>query len=304
MAIPETQLDVWSHQGAITGSSTTYATVKKTLEAADTTYAGKSYEVFLQGSYGNDTNIYAESDVDIVIRLDSTFYYDVDALTATEQGAFHTANPGTATYSWSNFKEEVMAALTRSFGTDAQPGTKAIKIRANANRNRRNADVVVAAQFRRYYSNSSTVGSLFRPQYEQGICFFTPPWHRIVNYPKQHSVNVTAKHQSTKGWFKPTVRLFKNMRSRLIANGAIAVGDAPSYFIESLLFNVPDDKFGTNYTLTFLEVMTWLFTAQIDALVCANRQHYLVRDSFATCWPCSHCNQFLREVWNLWQNWR
>ena len=33
-------------------------------------YADKNLKVFLQGSYGNDMNIYAESDVDIVIRLD------------------------------------------------------------------------------------------------------------------------------------------------------------------------------------------------------------------------------------------
>lgn len=32
-----------------------------------------NFKVFLQGSYGNDTNIYAESDVDIAIRLDNCF---------------------------------------------------------------------------------------------------------------------------------------------------------------------------------------------------------------------------------------
>lgn len=81
MAIPESQLDTWSHQGSITQSCATYATVKRSNEASDTKYADKSYEVFLQGSYGNDTNIYAESDVDVVIRLDSVYYYDTSALT-------------------------------------------------------------------------------------------------------------------------------------------------------------------------------------------------------------------------------
>jgi hypothetical protein len=78
MAIPESQLEDWSHQGSITQSKATYGTVKRSLEAPDTHYAGgNSFEVFLQGSYGNDTNIYAESDVDVVIRLDSVYYYDV-----------------------------------------------------------------------------------------------------------------------------------------------------------------------------------------------------------------------------------
>src|SRR5713101_2378252 len=117
MAIPESQLDTWSHQGSITQSSTTYATVKRALEASDAKYAGKSYEVFLQGSYGNDTNIYAESDVDVVIRLDSTFHYDLKALTPVESAAFEAAYPGTAPYSYGAFKADVIAALEKIFGT-------------------------------------------------------------------------------------------------------------------------------------------------------------------------------------------
>ena len=57
MAIPESQLETWAHQGSVSQSSTTYNTIKNVLEADDTPYAGKSYSVFLQGSYGNDTNI-------------------------------------------------------------------------------------------------------------------------------------------------------------------------------------------------------------------------------------------------------
>src|SRR5690606_967984 len=70
MPIPESQLETWSHQGSITQSSSTYNTIKSVLEDSATPYAGRNFKVFLQGSYGNDTNIYAESDVDIVIRLD------------------------------------------------------------------------------------------------------------------------------------------------------------------------------------------------------------------------------------------
>jgi hypothetical protein len=88
VSIPEAQLETWSHQGSVTQSKNTYATIKGALEAADTKYAGQSFEVFLQGSYGNDTNIYAESNVDIVIRLDSTFHYDLYGLTPNERENF------------------------------------------------------------------------------------------------------------------------------------------------------------------------------------------------------------------------
>jgi hypothetical protein len=80
MPIPESHLDVWSHQGSVVQSRDTYHTLRTALCAANAPYAGKSYEVFLQGSYGNDTNIYAESDVDTVIRLDAIFGYDLSGL--------------------------------------------------------------------------------------------------------------------------------------------------------------------------------------------------------------------------------
>ena len=73
MAISEQQLQTWSHQGSVRGSSETYQVIKAALEDRSAPYAGHGFEVFLQGSYGNDTNIYAESDVDIVICLTEVF---------------------------------------------------------------------------------------------------------------------------------------------------------------------------------------------------------------------------------------
>ena len=74
--------------GAQVTSKDTYATVKLALNAVDTGYAQKDYKVFLQGSYGNDTNIIKDSDVDVVIRLDSIFTYDISALPALQQELF------------------------------------------------------------------------------------------------------------------------------------------------------------------------------------------------------------------------
>src|SRR6185369_16449408 len=145
-----------------------YATVKRALEASATGYAGKDYQVFLQGSYGNDTNIYAESDVDVVIRFDDVFFYDISALSAEEKLAFQSATGGGVTYGYFEFKSDVIAALQGSFGKEAvNPGKKAIMIQAYGNR--RKADVIVAAQFRRYQSYS-----VYNTQdYLLGIAFFT-----------------------------------------------------------------------------------------------------------------------------------
>jgi hypothetical protein len=43
-------------------------------------YYPKDFKIFLQGSYKNDTNVYGDSDVDVVIRLDEIYYTDLDQL--------------------------------------------------------------------------------------------------------------------------------------------------------------------------------------------------------------------------------
>ena len=48
-------------------------------------YTDRNFQVFLQGSYGNDTNVLAESDVDVVIRYDGAFFHDVTALPSTSK---------------------------------------------------------------------------------------------------------------------------------------------------------------------------------------------------------------------------
>jgi hypothetical protein len=295
MAIPESQLETWSHQGSVQQSSDTYATVKRSLEANDTKYADKSRDVFLQGSYGNTTNIYAESDVDVVIRTDSIYYHDTSELNAQELQTFY-AGFTAATYTYGEYKSQVVQALQKSFGqNDVKPGEKAVKIKANGNR--RSSDVVVATEFRRYYS--APQGPLYVP----GICFFTSAGKQISNYPKQHSANLTAKHQATYQWFKPMVRILKNMRSKLIDDGVLAAGSAPSYFIEGLLYNVPNDKFGKSYGDSFVAVVNWILAADRTKFVTPSGQHYLARDGFAECWPCANCDAFIDGIVKLWNEW-
>src|ERR1051326_9045570 len=106
MAIGEEQLTTWSKQGAIAQSKDTYAAICNVLEKDDSPFRkkGKKYRVFLQGSYGNDTNVYKESDVDVVIELrESTFYNDLSKLSTQEISAFKATYPD-ATYNFADFK--------------------------------------------------------------------------------------------------------------------------------------------------------------------------------------------------------
>src|SRR3974390_887629 len=84
MRIPEAQLAVWSNVGSQRQSKDTYATIRNALDDKNAPYAG-SIEIFLQGSYGNDTNVYGkDSDVDIVALCNRVYFYDPSRLTAFE----------------------------------------------------------------------------------------------------------------------------------------------------------------------------------------------------------------------------
>jgi hypothetical protein len=297
MAIPETQLDTWSHQGSIAQSSATYATIKNALEASGTAYSGRDYKVFLQGSYGNDTNIYAESDVDVVIQYNDVYFSDTSDLTSDEKAAYERARTDGG-YSYYQYKQDVFSALAAKFGSDVTSGDKAIAVAANGSR--RKADVVAAMQFRKYTRFRSATDNSF----VGGICFYNSRGDRIVNYPKQHSANMTTKHQSSGTWLKPMVRILKNMRSRLVRDGKLQAKTAPSYYLEGLLYNAPNSRFGTSYANCFVNVMNWIQNdADKDKLVCANEQYYLLRDGFHTCWPKADAETFLSAAISCWNNW-
>ncbi len=297
MSIPESQLVIWSHQGSITQSSSTYNSIKNVLEASTTPYINKNFKVFLQGSYGNDTNIYAESDVNIVIRLDDCFFSDLELLSEEEKAA-HKQTFSDAAYTHMDFKNDVLSVLTSQYGSAVKAGNKAIAI--DASDSRRKADVIVATQFRRYFKFRSPSDS----EYVEGICFFNATGERIANYPKQHSSNLTTKHQASSKWLKPMARVFKNMRSRLVEDGLIKASIAPSYYIEGLLYNVPNDKFTSSYQECVVNTLNWY---QQDAkkvdLVCANEQYYLLRDSSHTCWSQANCDAFVKAAVKLWNEW-
>ena len=294
MAIPESQLKTWSSQGSVKQSRDTYASVKGVLEDSKAPYFAKSYETFLQGSYGNDTNVYADSDVDVVMRLDSVFYYDLTRMTEPERVAYE-KNFGDGQYSVGQFKTEALGWLKKSYGDGVKPGKKALFIPSSGNR--RDTDVLVCAQFRRYHRFNGANDQ----KYDEGICFFLPDNTRIENVPKQHSANCTEKHQATKQWFKPTVRMFKNMRNRMIERGELAEGVAPSYYPEGMLYNVPDDKFGSTFEDTFVNCYNWIVQADSTKLVCASYMDWLVRDNEHTSWAKANFDAYLAAAKKHWE---
>jgi hypothetical protein len=225
------------------------------------------------------------------------YFSDLAGLSPEDKAAYDAAFVA-ATYTYADYKKDVLKALTDKFGDDAKAGDKAIAIAASGNR--RKADVIAAMQFRRYWKFKAT----YDQKYDEGICFFDESGELIANYPKQHAENLTAEHQASGLQLKPMVRILKNLRSGLVADGKLKAGVAPSYYLEGLIYNVPNDKFGRTYHDCFVNAMTWIQEEADKAkLVCANEQYYLLRDGVHTCWPIANGEAFLNAAIKAWNEW-
>jgi len=290
MSIPESQLETWSHQGAFSTAKTTADSIKNALTAYNNWPSGCDYELYLQGSYKNDTNIRGDSDVDVVAQLNSTFYSNL----TEEQRRYLRQTP--STYEWQSFKLDTLNAIKRYYGSSiVTEGNKSIKIAADSGR--LPADVVVCAKYREY----NTVNSY---DYTEGMIFWTKDnGRKVVNYPKIHYDNGVNKHQVTNRWYKPTVRMMKNIRTYLESIRAVSNTLSPSYFIECLLYNVPSHCFGTSYQNTLYYSADWLLKTNLTPFVCQNGKTLLFGDGHEQ-WSVFSAQQYMKAVATLWDNWR
>jgi hypothetical protein len=295
MAISESQLETWAKQGATAQFTSTYSTLSSCLSDTQSPYSKRDFSIFLQGSYKNDTNIYADSDVDLVIRLNDVFYSDLANLPADDQVTFNAAKSD-ASYNLHNFRSEVLSWLITKYGADVVPGKKAIFVKGNGNR--RDADVLPCAKLRRYYSFKSWTDQ----RYVEGIRFFLPDNSYIDNFPNQHHDNCTTKHQNTNSWFKRTVRAYKNLRNTMIDKNIISADLAPSYFLEGLLYNVPNERFGGSHQLNFKDTLDWLIAADRSKFECANGLYYLLHPTSLVTWRAEKCDAYLKAAKKYWDD--
>lgn len=298
--IPESQLETWSHQGAVASSSTTYESIRNALTAQTSAIREKGYEVYLQGSYKNSTNIRGDSDVDVAVQLNDTFQYDTNSLSPSQSALFQQAYPGTAGYTWENFRADVLSALRSYYGYEnVTEGNKSLKLRGGPGR--LPADVVPCLLYRKY----THFQSLFNENHVEGISFFARNnYQQIINFPKPHYDNGVDKNGllRTNGWYKPAVRIFKNARTYMVDRNLLGSGTVPSYFLECLLFNVPDQKFGISYQETYCNVVNWLNITPLDTFICQNGQIPLFGPSQQQ-WSTIAAQDFIQALIALWGSW-
>ena len=280
MPIPESTLSRWSHHQAATAFKQAHVPIRKTMEE----HKGLSqftYEVFLQGSYKNDTNLGGDSDVDVVIRLAHKLDPDVVALTGTE---LQKANSHKAAHrQWQLFRRHALRAMRARFGDEASSGRKTLKIKKG--KLPADADLVVTLRYR------------------GGIAFYLSDERRwVVSFPQQHHQWGSKKDKATSQRFKRTVRMFKAARNRLVETKVLTKDDAPSYFIECLIYNVPDALFKPKLAPTYTDILAWLKTAKLGDFQCQNKKVALF-GSGQEQWSQEKARSFVKALKELWDTW-
>ena len=250
-------------------------------------------DVYLQGSYANATNIRGNSDVDLVVEATSVQYSNLTAHEQRELGL------GKGSYSWSEFRAEVVQALRSYYGSSSVDlsGGKSVKVLSESGR--LPADVVPAIRYK-LYKDTKVQAS--------GITFWSHPENeQVINYPKMHIKYGAAKNGSdrTNGWYKPAVRVFKNARESVINGSDTLRNRYPSYFIECLIHEAPDRCFGGSYQETFVAIVNEIDARLSDdgvKFICQNRHQWLFGSSSIT-WTRDHAIDFIGTVASLWNNW-
>ena len=298
MSIPESKLQIWSHQGALVTSSAAYASIQHALLRTTSPLVGRGVEIFLQGSYANSTNIYGDGDVDVVVLYENTFSKDISALTPAQR-QLHEASFPPATYRWLQLRDDVLSALRSHYGNSAVTlGKKSIKVETGSGR--RTSDVVPAVQFRRY----ATFTDPHNLSAHWGVQFHDSSNNAIVNYPKYHIARGEEKNQAsrTRRNYKATVRIFKNVRNYLIENHLLAEGIAPSYFLECMLHNVPDHLFVGAFADTVPSILSYLLNTPYADFLCQNGVVPLF-GSGSTQWSEHSFATFVLAAQAVWDNW-
>jgi hypothetical protein len=294
MLISEAQLTTWSHQGAIQSSASTYESIKNCIDNINWK-ADVSYDIYLQGSYRNSTNIRGNSDVDVIVEFSSVFYSNKLKLPPDQLKEFNDYfSPGK--YKLAEFKQSVINGLVNSFGgNNVSEGNKSIKVKGE--NGRLDADVICCTEYREYRSFSKMAPN----NYIQGITF----WHKnddqqVRNFPIQHYDNGVAKNKEAGSNYRSATRIIKNMKARLIEMGRIDSTLAPSYYVESMLYNVSSGSFNQSSFQDIIGIIlhylsTQVNTAQLNKFICQNQCRHLFTGNDPH-WNEEQCTTFIQQL--------
>ena len=133
MTVPGKQIQTWSKQGAVQTAEATHRAISKALASYNKWPGPVTYDVYLQGSYRNSTNVVGASDVDVIVECTSSVFHDMSRLSALDRWNLQPTTQPIAN-SWTLFRRHVIRALRGYFGDAAVvEGKHSLKLARTAN---------------------------------------------------------------------------------------------------------------------------------------------------------------------------
>ena len=221
-------------------------------------------DIYLQGSYRNSTSIDGSGDVDIVVECNG--YYE---------------NSFDYRHDLRNLRDDLFNAIQGFHNFRFEKGSKTIKYPGS-----------------NIYSPADIVPCIpYKCSQGWGMSIYDHRNHRVIhNFPKQHIQNGIDKNKKTNQSFKKIVRVFKNARDYLVDHYKIREGLAPSYFIECMVYNVPDHLFVDDVPVAFKGALGWLNRNFIEAIGFRCQNGITQLFDLNTGWDYTNFNKFLSAL--------
>jgi hypothetical protein len=253
--------------------------IKKALSASSR-LKNVQYKVYAKGSYANNTNVRLDYDVDIAVECTEFCYHELSSAATNKKDAIDAKfSPYGKDYGVVAFKADIEAALVDSYGRTAiTRGNMALRVREK--KTRLPADVVPCCGFQ-LVTDIDGRGNLTMLR---GTRIRPDKGGDVNNWPQQQLENGIAKNNATNHRYKFMVRALKQLENLLVTEGKLAE-ELPSFLIECLVYNVPNDCFNHNtYVSDMQDVLRIIFNSTLKKEDCqewveVNERKYLFHSS-------------------------
>jgi len=199
-------------------------------------------DVYLHGSYANKSNIYFPSNMEIMVELTTTKRFSPEEVSL--EGNYFIDVP--LEFGPKEFRALFTEMMQNLVGDKITERPKSLRL-SELEKIKHDIDITPCLSFHHYQHNDKKEVNRTR-----GILLHdTDIGRNIVSFPRLHSQNGFDKDKITDGNFKRMVRVFKTLHHLNVNEFSFTESSTgKGYFVECLLYNVPNELFIDSSTLT------------------------------------------------------
>ena len=220
-----------------------------------------------------------DSDIDVVVLAKNVFSNNASSVLSVSQFEEFNRKYSDSEKTIPSFKDQLYARLNGKPISSGyfllKKGCKSIKYNEDGDYGEFvPVDIVPAFEYRNYSGNNG----IYKENQIEGIKILDSCKNSyIINYPKLHKKNGEDKNSPdrTRGNYKETIRIFKQIKKYLIDENVLQEDLMPSYALECLLYNVPDSLFKKDLVERVDFIIEWLLKNVNTNFIEQNEMYHL-----------------------------